>query len=509
MPRPSPFLLHGWLAEWWRHYGEGAEFAVQVARRDGRLAGALPLVVRRRAGVRVASFMGGRTSVLPDVLLAHGADPALAGQLLERLRRRRLRRRRLPRAAAKAAASPRRSAPASASSSASRRRCWTSAPGWDAVYRDKTNAKKRNLHRRRRRQLGELGELTVSVARELPELQPRSRRPSACTTCAGRAGRTARASRPRSGMRFQRAALARLAAIDVPRIVTLRLDGRAIAFHYWFALEGCMYVHRLAFDPGFSRWSPGLVNTLDAIESAAEEGLTRVEFLGGGERYKLELADGLSPLYHGFGLASGARGRAYAAAPSAPSGRACGSSSPGDCTGSTSRGSRPRGAGCGEAGLLPAVDSLANAVRGEAAARDEARDRPEAPLGGEADEQEIRVARAELAVEHRPAVAQAIAASPSARGSRGGRARSGSPRTRRPRRRRAWTVAEREPDGPSAARRAARPRPRSPSRCPRSGRAPMASRRRAGSAGPPPARGRGSAANASGLSASRFSGGGP
>ena len=61
MPRPSPFLLHGWLAEWWRHYGEGAEFAVQVARSDGRLAGALPVVVRRRAGVRVASFMGGRT----------------------------------------------------------------------------------------------------------------------------------------------------------------------------------------------------------------------------------------------------------------------------------------------------------------------------------------------------------------------------------------------------------------------------------------------------------------
>ena len=29
--------------------------------------------------------------------------------------------------------------------------------GWDAVYRDKTNAKKRNLHRRRRRQLGEQG----------------------------------------------------------------------------------------------------------------------------------------------------------------------------------------------------------------------------------------------------------------------------------------------------------------------------------------------------------------
>ena len=42
--------------------------------------------------------------------------------------------------------------------------------------------------------------------------------------------------------------------------------------------------------------------------------MTRVEFLGGGERYKLELADGFEPLCHGFGLASGLRGRAYAAA---------------------------------------------------------------------------------------------------------------------------------------------------------------------------------------------------
>jgi hypothetical protein len=42
--------------------------------------------------------------------------------------------------------------------------------------------------------------------------------------------------------------------------------------------------------------------------------MTRVEFLGGGERYKVELADGFEPLYHGFGVTSGIRGRAYAAA---------------------------------------------------------------------------------------------------------------------------------------------------------------------------------------------------
>jgi CelD/BcsL family acetyltransferase involved in cellulose biosynthesis len=313
MPRPSPFLLHGWLAEWWRHYGDGAEFAVQVARRDGRLAGALPIVVRRRAGVRVASFMGGRTSVLPDVLLAPDADPALAEQLLARLTSGGC-----DVADFHGLPAGSRTAGALGSRLGVIQRIEAPVldlkPGWDAVYHDKTTSKKRNLHRRRRRQLGELGELTVSVARELPKLQRDLEEAFRLHAMRWEGRPDGSGFATPVGMRFQRAALQRLAALDVPRITTLWLDGRAIAFHYWFALEGCMYVHRLAFDPDLSRRSPGLVNTLDAIESAAGEGMTRVEFLGGGERYKLELADGLSPLYHGFGLASGARGRAYAAA---------------------------------------------------------------------------------------------------------------------------------------------------------------------------------------------------
>ena len=53
------------------------------------------------------------------------------------------------------------------------------SPGWDAVYRAKTNSKKRNLHKRRRRQLGELGEVTTTTARRLDELEepPDVRRP--------------------------------------------------------------------------------------------------------------------------------------------------------------------------------------------------------------------------------------------------------------------------------------------------------------------------------------------
>jgi CelD/BcsL family acetyltransferase involved in cellulose biosynthesis len=313
MPRPSPFMLHAWLTEWWRHYGDGARMRVHVARRDGRLVGALPLAVRRRAGVRVAAFMGGRQAVLPDVLVAPGEE-AVAARLAERLAEDRgcdvVDFHGMPAGSRIAAALDGRldvikrvEAPV-----------LDLRDGWDAVYRAKTSSKKRNLHKRRRRQLAEQGALEVSAARTLAELEPALEDAFRLHALRWDGRPDGSGFATAAGMRFHRAVLPRLAAIDAYRIVTLRLDGRAVAFHAFFALERTMYVHRLAFDPALARFSPGLVNTLDAIAAASEEGLTRVEFLGGDERYKLELADGFAPLCHGFGVAAGARGRAYAAA---------------------------------------------------------------------------------------------------------------------------------------------------------------------------------------------------
>ncbi len=56
------------------------------------------------------------------------------------------------------------------------------------------------------------------------------------------------------------------------------------------------------------------MNALDSLRLAAREGATRAEFLGGAERYKVELADGFEPLHLGLGLAGSARGRAAVAA---------------------------------------------------------------------------------------------------------------------------------------------------------------------------------------------------
>jgi CelD/BcsL family acetyltransferase involved in cellulose biosynthesis len=313
MPRPSPFLLHGWLREWWRHNGDQIDPVVHVAYRDGTLVGALPLCVTKRAGFRVLSFQGGNQSALADLLVADGESRTVGPPLAERAARSR-------QDFANLYGLPAGSRLADAFGPGRLRLLQRSeAPvldlrdGWDAVYRAKISPRSRKLHGRRRRQLERLGRLEVQVARTREELEPALEECFAVHELRWRGRPDGSQFATPAGRRFHRAALRNLAGLDVLRIVTMRLDGRPIAFHYDFLLEGRLYVHRLAFDPAFAQQSPGLLTTLEAIERAADEGATLVEFLGGAERYKLELADRFEPLYEAIGLARTLHGRAAVA----------------------------------------------------------------------------------------------------------------------------------------------------------------------------------------------------
>jgi CelD/BcsL family acetyltransferase involved in cellulose biosynthesis len=70
-----------------------------------------------------------------------------------------------------------------------------------------------------------------------------------------------------------------------------------------------MFVYRLAFDPEFGEHSPGLLTTLRAIELGAAEGVTRVDFGRGDDRYKRQLAKEEQPLRGGLCLINSRRGR--------------------------------------------------------------------------------------------------------------------------------------------------------------------------------------------------------
>jgi CelD/BcsL family acetyltransferase involved in cellulose biosynthesis len=313
MPRPSPFLLHAWLTTWWRHHGDGTQLRVHVARRDGRLEAALPLHAERRAGLRVLRFLGDEAAALADLLLAPDAAPGTAEALLahaasdggdfadlfglpadSRLK---------AAAGAKLTLVPRVEAPV-----------LDLTPDWSEVYRARTSAKRRSLHRRRRRQIAELGELSIEVAASLDELEPALEAAFALHEARWLDRPEASGFATPAGRRFHRDALRAIAPLGVPRILLIRVAGRPVACNYFFLLHGRMYFHELAFDPEFARFSPGQVATLDAIEAGAAAGARRVEFLGGAERYKLELADRFEPLYQGLGLAGTRRGRAGVAA---------------------------------------------------------------------------------------------------------------------------------------------------------------------------------------------------
>lgn len=314
MPRPSPMLLHCWLREWWRHYGEGVTLAVHVARRDGTLVGALPLCIRPRFGLHVLTFLGGDQSTLADLLIHPSENGNVAAALAQRVTTGEYDFADLfglpggSRLVAELGPS---------------QLCLierVEAPvldldrDFEAFYGERLSSKKRGQHKRRRRQLDRLGRVEVAVARTPDEL-------STAIEDAFRLHTLRWNGRPDGsrfvtpmGMRFHRAAVRSLGELDVARIVTLKLDGRAIAFHYLFLLERRMYVHRIAFDPAFSRYSPGILNTLDALRIATDEGATRVEFLGGADRYKLELTDRFEPLHEGLGLARTVRGSGAVAA---------------------------------------------------------------------------------------------------------------------------------------------------------------------------------------------------
>jgi CelD/BcsL family acetyltransferase involved in cellulose biosynthesis len=311
MPRPSPFLLHAWLLEWFRHYGGHSELAVQAVFRDGALVGAFPLVHKSRRGLRVARFMGGEQSSLADLLLAPSEDPTTGAALIER------------------ASSEHDFAELFGLGGDSR--VARAAPGrlhlfrradapvleltgdWDALYQAKAPAKRRSQDRRRLQQLKKRGSVEFSLARSREEVELALADAFRLHGLRWEARGDGSGFATPTGASFHRAALGALAEQDVVRLMTMRFAGRAIAFALAFALGGRLYGYRMAFDPSFARYSPGILNLVEVLASASQEGLRRVEFLGAADRFKLELADDLEPLHLGLGLAATPRGHAVVA----------------------------------------------------------------------------------------------------------------------------------------------------------------------------------------------------
>ena len=101
-----------------------------------------------------------------------------------------------------------------------------------------------------------------------------------------------------------------LADQDVARGLTIRLDGRPIAFSLYLQLAGRSYGMNMAFDPAYAQYGPGSEAKLQAIEASWSEGIRRIELLGTAAEHKRRFTDRFEPVYEGIGLARTRRGRA-------------------------------------------------------------------------------------------------------------------------------------------------------------------------------------------------------
>ena len=308
MRKPTPFLLHGWVEAWLRHYVDDAEPAIHIARRGGRLVAALPFIVRRRWSLRIASFVGDEYPFV-DVLLAPDERLETATTLLRYAGE--------SHDCASLGMISTDSAIVEACETRLRLVPRVGAPildlsgGFEQVYSEKYSKKARREHARRQRKLAELGTVEIDIARTPEEIKVALEDALRLHALRWKGRFDLSTFGTEQGTLFHRDALQGLAESGAVQLQTLRLDGRAIAFRCNLALGNRTFFYRSAFDPAYSHATPGVLSALGAIKQAASEGSTAIEFLGGTQAYKLELADRVEQLYVGFGLASGIRGTLY------------------------------------------------------------------------------------------------------------------------------------------------------------------------------------------------------
>jgi CelD/BcsL family acetyltransferase involved in cellulose biosynthesis len=283
----APFTRPGWIEAWWRAFGGGrGRLEILALRRDGRLAGVLPLV---RLGNVVSSTTSDWMSAYDPPAEDGDAAAALAAALFAS-RPRRVELRQLPLGHA-----VRESCTEAALATGYRlvegpveRAPYVPLSGDWERYQAGLDRKLRSEIRRRRRRLEEQGELRLEVSdggERLDELLAEGFRLEAAAW-KGEAG-TAIAS-DAATLRYYREGADWARRRGILRLAFLRLDGRPLAFDYCLEEAGVHYLLKIGYDPAFRRFGPGVIMREAMVARAFAAGLSRYEFLGIDMAFKLE-----------------------------------------------------------------------------------------------------------------------------------------------------------------------------------------------------------------------------
>jgi CelD/BcsL family acetyltransferase involved in cellulose biosynthesis len=283
--RSGPFSTPGWFEAWWQAFGRG-QLELMALRRGGELAAVLPL--QRRYGVRRA-LTNWHTPELRLPTADAAARAALLGHVLGGTR--------LPLLLGMVTAGT--GEVADFKSAAAAAGMWTIVrrierspfvaleSGWERYEADLPSQRRRELRRRRRR-LEDRGELALEVADGSERLEPLLAEGFAVEGSGWKAEEgTAIESRPETRLFYAR--VARWAADRGSlRLAFLRLDGRAIAFHFTIEEGGSAYQLKGGYDPALRALAPGTLLIREMLAWAFERGLETYEFLGADEGFKLD-----------------------------------------------------------------------------------------------------------------------------------------------------------------------------------------------------------------------------
>jgi CelD/BcsL family acetyltransferase involved in cellulose biosynthesis len=304
----APVFVHPiWARTWWRYFGRGRRLRLLLVEDAGRAVALAPLFLERPlpAPGRLRIIGAGVTNDFHDWLLPADHDARvdclktlfdyLAGRwgwLTLELQGLRTDSRLLPQISqAHGPGLLIRPRPGPASPAVQIHGSWAS-------YLSARPASLRRNIRNRQRRLAELGdvryehadaasaEAAVDEVIHLHDLR-----------WSGRADVTL-VSRSARGRAFYRAVLPRLVAERIADVVSLRLNGRAIATQVGFVVGGSYYNYQVAFDPSLARYAPSTLLLVHLLERAWDDGLKTFDFMTGDEPYKLQWADQSPSICH-------------------------------------------------------------------------------------------------------------------------------------------------------------------------------------------------------------------
>ena len=258
-----------------------------AARRDGRLAGLLPVVWR--GGMLASptnwhSVIHGALAVSPDVEAAIFREMAVLGA------------RRVDIAALGPQPALALSGILSASGYRTSVRVIQRSPylplsgTWESYLAGRSRNLRRTLRRCRNR-LADLGQVSVTVSTGEQDLDEQLTEGFAIEASGWKHSRgTAITSRPET-LQFYRELTRYAASAGILRLVFLRLDQRAVAFSLSLESGGRHYDIKVGHDASLNRAGPGIVLMAAMLERAFSIGLESYEFLGDAEPYKLRWTD--------------------------------------------------------------------------------------------------------------------------------------------------------------------------------------------------------------------------